>query len=293
MAQFFDPQFLKKLELLSILSKKVFKGRIKGERRSLRKGTSVEFADYRNYAMGDDFRYIDWNIYGRLDRLFLKLFEEEEDLFIYLLLDRSKSMDFGNPKKIDYAKRVTAALGYIGLAKMDRVAATSFSSGIKENFRPTRGRGEIFRLFDFLSRIEAEGETLMTAALKEYVLNERRAGLAVVISDFLSTDGYEDALKYLLSKRFDIFVLHLLSPEEQEPDFRGDLRLVDSETGEVREISLGEGTMRGYRNVLRSFCNGLKSYCRQRGITYVRAGTQVPFEELILKYLRTGGLIKR
>ena len=293
MAQFFDPQFLRKLELLSILSKKVFKGRIKWERRSLRKGTSVEFADYRNYTRGDDFRYIDWNIYGRLDRLFLKLFEEEEDLLIYLLLDKSKSMDFGNPKKIDYAKKVIAALGYIGLTKMDRVAASAFSSGIKESFPATRGRGEIFRLFDFLSRIEPEGETLMSGSLKEYVSNTRRAGLAIVVSDFLASDGYEDALKYLMSKRFDIFVVHLLCPEEQEPNFRGDLRLIDSETGEVREISLGQKTIRGYRNVLRSFCDGLRSYCHSRGITYIRASTEVPFEELILKYLRTGGLIKK
>src|ERR687884_649648 len=152
-----DPQFLARLEQLELVSRKIFLGVMKGERRSKRKGQSVEFADYRNYVVGDDLRFLDWNLYARLDRLFLRLFMEEEDLHFYILLDNSLSMDFGTPSKLRYAKQVAAALGFIGLVNMDRVVIEAFNDRLTQSMPAVRGRRSLWRLMDFLQKIEPAG----------------------------------------------------------------------------------------------------------------------------------------
>jgi uncharacterized protein (DUF58 family) len=286
-----EPQFLNKLQQLSLVSKRVFSGQIKGEKRSTRRGTSVEFADYRDYSAGDDLRYIDWNTYARLEKLFLKLFIEEEDLHVYLLVDRSKSMAFGNPAKLEYAKRVAAALGYIGLTNYDRVGASLFSDRLQLTMPPTRGRGQVFQLFDFLEKAQADGITSFDRSLREYALRTRRPGVAIVISDFFDAN-YQAGLKSLLYRKFQVTLIHVFDDSELHPDYLGDLKLIDAETGEVREISISPSLLRDYQRAVDTFCGELQGFCRRYGVDYIRTTTSTPFEDLILKYLRRSGLVR-
>jgi uncharacterized protein (DUF58 family) len=286
-----DPPFLRKIERLSLVAKKVFTGQLKGERRSAKRGTSVEFADYRNYALGDDLRYVDWNTYARLEKLFLKLFLEEEDLHVYLLVDGSASMNFGEPSKFDYARRIAAALGYVGLANYDRVGAAILGHSLRDYLAPVRGRGQVFRYFNFLSGAEAEGPTSLAVALRDYSLRCRRTGIAILISDFLDP-AWEEGLKALLFRKFQTTVIQVLDAREVQPDLRGDLKLIDSETGAEREISISPGLLRDYQRALEGFCGGIEQTCRRYGADYLRATTDVPFEDLVLKWLRSTGLVK-
>jgi uncharacterized protein (DUF58 family) len=285
-----EPGFLRKLEQLSIVSKRAFSGQLKGEKRSTKRGTSIEFADYRDYSHGDDLRRVDWNTFARLDRLFLKLFMEEEDLHVYLLLDASRSMDFGAPTKLDYARRVAAALGYVGLSSYDRVGAAIFGERLRSRLAPVRGRAQSFTLFDFLQKAEPDGQTSFARSMREYALRTRRPGVAVVISDFFNSD-YEEGLKSLLSRRFQITLVHVLDDAELHPDLLGDLKLVDSETGEEREISISPSLLREYQSAVDRFCGGLQGFCRRYGLDYIRTTTSTPFEDLILSYLRRTGLV--
>src|SRR6516162_8667251 len=188
-----DPQFLARLEQLELVSKKIFLGRMKGERLSKRKGQSVEFADYRNYVVGDDLRFLDWNIFARLDRLFIRLFMEEEDLHFYILLDNSLSMDFGTPSKLRYAKQVAAALGFIGLVNMDRVVIEAFNDGLVQSLPAARGRRSLWRMFDFLQKMEPAGPSDLQKALKSFTLKCSSKGIVVLLSDLMDKGGYEDA----------------------------------------------------------------------------------------------------
>jgi len=287
-----DPHFMSKLEQLELISRKVFTGRMKGERRSKRKGISIEFADYRDYAPGDDLRFLDWNIYGRLDRLFIKLFMEEEDLFVYLLVDRSVSMDFGEPSKLEYAKKVAAALGYITLVNMERVCVGAFSDTLSGYFRPTRGKSQMWKLFNFLEDLEPDGSTGLTEACRRFVVRHRTKGIVIIISDFLDPAGYEDAFRFFIGQKYDIFAIQVLSEEEVNPLFSGDLKLVDAESGGQAEITMSAPLMKMYRRRLNGFCEGLKSFCTNRGIAYLYTTTAVPFDQLVLNYLRQGGLVK-
>jgi len=291
-AQLLEPDFIRRIERLSLVSKKIFSGSIKGERRSKKRGMSAEFADHRDYSPGDDVRAIDWNIYVRLERLFLKLFLEEEDLHVYVLLDVSESMGHGEPSKMDYARRVAAALAYIGLANSDRVAVGAFAHDVVEVFPPTRGKGMMFRLFDFLANLQAGGETSLSTSFRSFSLRNKGRGVVVIISDFFDPSGYETALKFFLAKRVDIFLLHILSPQEAEPELTGDLRLTDCETGSDVEVSISAPMLKMYRRNLRVFCGGLQDYCSKRGINYLFATTKVPFDQLVLNYLRKTGLLK-
>jgi uncharacterized protein (DUF58 family) len=286
-----DPLFLRKLERLSLVARKVFTGQLKGERRSAKRGTSVEFADFRNYVLGDDLRYVDWNTYARLEKLFLKLFLEEEDLHVYLLIDGSESMNFGEPSKFDYARRVAAALGYVGLASYDRVGAAILADSLREYLPPVRGRPQVFRFFSFLEEARASGQTSLGTALREYSLRCRRTGIAVLISDFLDP-AWEEGLKALLFRKFQTTVIQVLDRREVRPDYLGDLKLVDSETGTEREVSISPGLMRDYQRALDGFCGGIEASCRRYGADYLRATTDVPFEDLILRWLRSTGLVK-
>lgn len=286
-----EPEFLRKLEQLSLVSKKVFAGQLKGERRSTRRGTSVEFADFRNYTLGDDLRYIDWNTFARLEKLFLKLFVEEEDLHVYMLLDGSQSMAYGSPTKFDYGRRVAAALGYIGLTSFDRVGATVFGTRMRDHLTPVRGRQQVFPYFSFLERAAPGGQTSLAASLKEYALRTRRPGVAVLISDFFDPE-WETGLKALLHRRFQVTVIHVLDRSEVRPDCLGDLKLVDCETGEEREITISAGLLRDYQQAVDRFCGGIQDTCRRYGADYLLAITDRPFEDLILRWLRSAGLVR-
>ncbi len=288
-----DPDFMNRLEQLSLVSRKVFTGKIKGERRSKKRGVSVEFADYKNYTHGDDLRFLDWNIYGRLDKLFVKLFMEEEDLRVYVLLDTSRSMMFGEPtSKFDFARKVAAAIAYIGLCNLDRVSVRAFAGNLTDSFRPTRGKRQVWKLFDFMGAIQCDGTTSLRDAFKRFVLENRGKGIVVVVSDFLDKESFEDGLKYLLYNQMDVFCLHVLADEEVNPPYVGDLKMVDAEDGDVAEVSISASVMKAYQRTVNSFCNHLNTYCTKNGFNYLFTTSNVPFEQLVLNYLRKVGLTK-
>jgi uncharacterized protein (DUF58 family) len=280
------PDFMSQLERLALLSRRSFRGKVKGERRSPRKGSSVEFSDYRPYGVGDDLRYVDWNVYGRLDRLYLKLFVDEEDLCLQLLLDASASMGFGQPSKLAYGMRVAAALGFVGLVNLERVGVAVVRDRVAEGLSPTRGRGQVLPLLDFLGRLEPLGRTSLNAALTAYAVRAREIGLAVVISDLMDPDGYERGLKALLERRFDVHVVHLLGPDEMQPGFGGDLRLIDAETGEERDLTLDGEALRTYRQRLHEFLERAEGFCRANEVAYHRVVTDTPVEEFMLRQMK-------
>ncbi|HEX4996576.1 MAG TPA: DUF58 domain-containing protein [Terriglobia bacterium] len=289
---FFDETFLKKLDYLSILSKHAFAGQVRGERRAKKRGSGLEFADYRQYAAGDDFRYLDWKAYMRLNRLILRLYEEEEDLPIYFFVDASRSMEFGDPSKLDYARRVAAALCYIALANLDRINLVSFASKALGELSPQRGKGKIFKVFDFLTGIVPGGETDAAASFRTYCTDTRRRGLAVVISDFLDPRGFAGGLDVLRHFRHDVFAVHVSSREESDPDLQGDLMLIDSENGASCEIAVSPSLLAAYREAFQRRREELERYCMRYEMGYVYAGTDFPFEELILNVFRQGRFLK-
>ncbi len=286
----FDEQFLKKLEYLYVVAKKVFVGRIRAERRSRKTGSGVEFADHRNYAAGDDLRYLDWSVYGRLDKLLLRMFEEEEDLHIYILIDASASMRANG--KLDYAERICAALAYIGLAKLDRVSIVPFGGGAGgERLPPARGKAQIFKVFQFLSALDAAGPTELSRALESFVHQNKRRGLCIVISDFYDPAGYEEGLNLLRYHRFEPTVLQVWSQAEARPSLRGDLQLVDVESGETREVTVTERQLAAFARAHAEYCARLESFCAARALPYYRADVAVPFEDLVLRMFREGGFL--
>ena len=290
--ELFGSEFLKKLEYLSLVAKKRAAGDRKGERRAIRKGSSVEFADYRDYTAGDDLRRVDWNAYARIDKLLLKLFEEEEELFIYILVDTSESMNFGSPKKLDYARKVAAALAYIGLSNQDRVSIATFSSKLTDQLGPVSGKRSVFQVFDFLAKSPTGGKTSFLDTLKTYARQIKRRGIMVIISDFLDESGIEAMMKNLLTSRFEALCLHLHSPEEEEPPQKGDLRLVDMETGEFRDVFVTKELAEEYKKAFNAYSDEIQKFCLKRAMSYVRASTEVDFDDLVMKVLRKGGLLR-
>jgi len=286
-----DPAFMARLDQLDVMSRKLLAGKLKGERRSKRRGQSVEFADYRNYVVGDDLRFIDWNIYARLDRLFLKLFMEEEDLSLYVILDVSKSCDFGDPNKAMYLKRVAAALGYIGLVNYNRVTISAVSNSIVADTGPMRGRRRVSQMIDFVGKLQPTGESHFGQGCKRFALAHRAKGVCVVLSDFFIKEGFEPGLKYLAGGKYDLFAVQCLSPQEIDPDLQGDLKLRDIEDDDMAEVSITQPLMKQYKANLNAYCLALKDYVTKRGGTYLFTSTKVPFDTLVLNYLRERGLL--
>jgi len=286
-----DPTFMARLDQLDVISRKLLAGKMKGERRSKRRGQSVEFADYRNYVIGDDLRFIDWNIYARLDRLFLKLFLEEEDLAVYVLVDVSKSCDYGVPNKALYLKKVAAALGYVALVNYNRVNIVAMADGIVAETGPMRGRRNVSRMIDFCAKLEPTGTSLFGTAGKRFALANRQKGVLIVLSDFFDKSGYEHGLRYLAGGKYDLFCVQVLSPQEIEPDLQGDLKLKDMEDDDLAEVSITGPLIKQYKANLNAYCLGLKEYVTRRGGTYLFTSTAVPFDTLVLNYLRERGLL--
>lgn len=286
------PDLMSQLERLELVTRKVFRGRMKGERRSKRKGESVEFADYRNYTPGDDLRRLDWNLYARLDKLILKLFLEEEDLHFYTLIDASPSMAFGEPTKLEYAKRLAAALGFVGLVKSDRVVIETLGQGLRDRSPVLRGRKSVWRMLDQLSQIEPEEEGSLSEGVKRFCLRNAGKGVVVLITDLMDKQGYEPALKYLMSQRVDVYLIHVLSQEEIDPDVAGDLRLVDCEDQDFAEITVSAPLLSRYKQTLAAFTAGAQEFCAKRGMAYLLANNQMPVNELMTNYMRRRGLVR-
>jgi len=286
-----DDEFMAKIEQLRIVSRKVIVGRIRGERITRKRGQSMEFADYRRYSAGDDIRFVDWNLYARLDKLFLKLFLEEEDLHVYILLDTSKSMGYGDPAKLDCARKVAAAIAYIGLCNYDRVVIGAFGQDRLETLGPLRGRRQVLRLLEFLASKRGSGDTELATVFRRFAVAHRRPGVLLVISDFMDKSGYEDALRYFIAANQDVFILHMLAKEEMEPQLTGDLKLVDIEDQDETEITISAPLMKAYQRTLQNFVGGLKQYAGRRGMNYLLASTSMSFDTLVLDYLRRRGLV--
>jgi uncharacterized protein (DUF58 family) len=284
-------EFMARLDQLDILSRKLLAGKLKGERRSKRRGQSVEFADYRNYVIGDDLRFIDWNIYARLDRLFLKLFLEEEDLALYVMLDVSKSGDFGDPNKTLYMKKVAAALSYIGLVNYNRVSVVAVADGVVSETGAIRGRTRVSRMIDFLQNLKPAGAGNLAEACHRFALTHRQKGICVLLSDFFDKGGYENGLRYVAGGKYDLFAVQILCPQEIDPPLQGDLKLRDMEDDDLAEVSITQPLLKQYKANLNAYCLAVKDYVTRRGGTYLFSSTAVPFETLVLNYLRERGLL--
>ncbi len=283
--QLFDEAFLRRLEQLELASRRLTAGRMKGERRSIRRGQSVEFADYRNYTHGDDLRQLDWNVYARLEKLFVKLFVEEEDVTVHVLVDASRSMDFGEPNKLDFARRAAAALAYLGLAHLDRVSVAFLGDGHASSLRPLRGKGRVFEVFRFLSEPRSERLTGLAAAARDYAGRMRGTGPLILLSDLMDP-GYLDALRDLAGTRSQLSVLHVLAPEEVDPDVPPDARLVDNETGQGIEVTGDDDLVGRYRSRLLGWQEEISAFCAKRGGAYVAVPSDVELTDLLFDVLR-------
>lgn len=284
----FDAEFMRKLETLRLLAHKAFRGQSQNDRTTQRRGMGLEFSDYRRYHAGDDFRYIDWNVFSRLDQLFLKIFTAEEDLTIHILIDTSLSMQIGTPPKLDYARRVAAALGYIGLNGLDRVGTVSFADDLGRPVPPQRGRQQIFAMLRYFEGLQCQGSTDINRVLEHYARQSRQGGLAIVISDLLDANGYTHGLDALAYGRFDVLLIQLVDDTELNPPLDGSLRLHDIESNRQRRLTVNRRLLDLYRHKIADYFAHIETFCAKRNIEYLRASTMVPFEDLVLRYLRRG-----
>src|SRR6185503_5243790 len=291
MSALLSPELLRRLEQFQLLAARRAKSSSKGERRSRARGQSVEFADYRNYVAGDDLRYLDWNLYGRLERLFLKLYEEERELPVRIFLDASESMSFGEPRKFDFARQIAAAVGYVALCGFDRVTVATFPDNPQEmavrgSLRSVRGRKSSLTFFQNLGQLTAKGAASFNQSLRRGALEARQAGVALVLSDFLDPAGYEAGLSALIGRGFQINTVQILAPEELNPTTYGDLRLVDSETGGLQEVTFGKFRLKAYQQTTQNYIQRLREFCTPRGIHFFSVSSDTSLEKLLLKQLR-------
>jgi uncharacterized protein (DUF58 family) len=281
----FDADFLKRLERLRLIAKRLRWAGVKGEHLSLRKGFSLEFADYRRYHQGDDLRYVDWNIYRRLDRLFLKVFAAEEEMNVYLLVDTSQSMAEGSPPKIDYAKKIAAAIGYIGLKNLDRVGGASFSSALHAPLTLGRGRKQILSLFNFLAALSCAGDTDLISAVRKFTQLFPHPGLVVLVSDLLEPQACR-AVEELARKKYQVLLIHLLDTQEIHPKAAGDVALVDIERWRERRLFIDADLLHRFERELENHFHQIHTVCTNWQIDYLRTTTATAFDEFVLQALR-------
>lgn len=288
----FDDDFQRRLDHLALVSKRIFSGAMRAERRTKKVGSGVEFADHRDYAPGDDLRTLDWAAYSRFNRLLVRLYEEEEDLSIYFILDSSSSMAFGDGEKLRQAKRLTAALAYVGLANLDRVTIVSATDALSGRMPETRGKARIFRIFRFLSSIQGDGHTDLEDSLKTFVAQHKRRGLAVLISDLYDAKGFEKGINVLRYNKFEPFVLHVTDVADRAPGLKGDVRVYDCETGDEREVTVTNRVLERYAKAYDAYVAEVRRFCTKKQVSYYEANVEVPFDELILRVFRQGGFLR-
>lgn len=290
MSKLFDEAFLRRLEGLALVYRRAAVSQMQGERRSARRGQSVEFSDFRPYTMGDDFRRIDWNAYARLERLFIKLFVEEEDVTLHLLIDSSSSMNWGEPNKLAFAARMAGALSYIALSGLDRVAVTALGNG--RRMAPVRGKRAALRIFEFLESLAKESTPTSAppGALASYAANASNPGPVLLFSDLMD-DGWQAGLSRLAGRGFEVSLMHLLAPEELNPDLAGDFKLIDQETNAEIEISANYETLERYRDLLSRWQGAWRKFCAARGMHYVPVSTADSLEDLLFARLEQGGVL--
>ena len=288
----FDDEFQRKLESLALVSRRVFSGRLRADRRTKKSGSGVEFADHRDYQPGDDFRALDWNVYQRFGRLLVRLYEEEEDLAIYFILDASASMAFGDGRKAAYAKKVVAALAYVGLANLDRVSIVTTSDRVLDRLPETRGKARIFKAFRFLREVESTGTTDLGDAMKTFVAQNKRRGLAVLVSDLYDPSGFERGINVLRYNKFDPFVVHIVDPVEAKPRLHGDVLVYDCETGDEREVTVTARMLERYAAAYAQYLAEVERFCTTHQVPYAAASVDVPFDDMILRIFRRGGFLR-
>lgn len=287
----FPTDFLTRLEYLALVSQRVFRGSLLAQRRTMELGSGIEFSDHREYTAGDDFRYLDWNIYARHGDLLLKRFQEEQDLHVYLLLDCSRSMGFGNGRKFDLARQLVAALAYIALVDLDRIFVMAFAESSVQEFPLTRGKARILPLLRFLERVELAGtDTSLSAAAAALLQRGSRRGLAVLISDLFDPRGFQRALDQLRHRRFDCHVIQLHSAAEADPGLLGDVELVDVETDSIRKVTVTEKNLKAYQRLFTEHQLAVRDYCRNYGLGCTQAEAKVPFDELVMEMMRLSQL---
>lgn len=295
--ELFDDEFQRKLEYLAMTSRRVFAGRLRAERRTKKTGSGVEFADHREYQPGDDIRYLDWNVFQRFDKLLLRLYEEEEDLAIYFVLDASQSMDFGggggrSGKKFLYGKRIAAALAYVALANLDRVEVVTTSDRVTGRMPETRGKARIFKIFRFLREAQASGETNLEDALRAFVAQHKRRGIVVLVSDLYDPAGFERGINVLRYAKFEPYVVHVVDPAEASPKLQGDVLVYDVETGDEREVTVTAGVLERFRAAWEAYLVDIERFCAAKQVPYVRADVNTPFEDMVLRIFRRGGFLR-
>jgi uncharacterized protein (DUF58 family) len=285
-------EFLRKLESLELVSRKVRAGRMKGDRLSKRKGRGSEFADFRPYTVGDDLRLLDWNLFGRLEKLFIRMYLEEEDLGVHLLIDNSASMDFGTPSKLYYAKQVAAALGFVGLINLDRVSVETVGGETAGRSPVFRGRPSFARLLGTIEKIQAAGSGDFNKSLRNFSLRATGRGVVILLSDFLDKAGYDEGLRFLSARSLDVYAVQVLAEEEINPPFTGDLKFTDIEDGDEAEVTISAPLLERYQKTLTAFRSQLSAFCTRRAMNYLTTSNQVPFEKLVMGYLRSRGLLQ-
>jgi len=287
-----DPEFMSRLDSLDVMSRKIMQGKLQGERRSKRRGQSVEFADHRPYVAGDDLRFVDWNIYGRLEQLFLKLFIEEQDLTVHIVADISASMSFGKSSKELFIKKLTAALGYVSLVNNNRVTISLFADGIIGQLTNMRGRNYLHKMADFLLTADCDGPSHFEKTCRQLAAGRIGSGVTIVLSDFLFKESYDSGLRRLIGRHYDLYVIQVLSAQELSPDLSGELKLIDIEDADIAEITVSGALMKYYKRNLNAYCNELKDFCTRRDAVYVLANSVDSVELLVLNYLRRIRLLR-
>jgi uncharacterized protein (DUF58 family) len=301
-SRLFDEAFLRRLERLALLYRRAAVSQMQGERRSAQRGQSVEFSDFRPYVPGDDFRRIDWNAYARLERLFLKLFVEEQDLTVHILIDASPSMNWGDPHKLSYAARLGGALGYVALASLDRVTVTTLGlngPAARRHLPSLRGKRSALSLFEFFQALGEQRDSSARAktpgtpatALGAYAAATTQPGALILLSDLMD-DGWQPALNRLAGRGFEVSLLHILSPDELRPELDGDYRLIDSETDAGVELSANFDTLERYRQIVAGWQSAWRSFCAARGMHYLPVETSQPLEELLFARLPKQGVLR-
>lgn len=286
-----EPDFLERLEYLSLISRRVFRGQLLAQRRTRQLGGGIEFADHREYSPGDDLRYVDWQIYARHGDILLKRFQDEEDLHIYILLDVSPSMNLSQPSKFDYARQIAAAMSYIALADLDRVSVLPYADTVRSWLPLTRGKDQVLGVLRFLDRLEAGGKRTDLAAVARTLMHRApRTGLVLIISDLYDQDGFRRGVDLLRHRRFEPHLIQIHTSEEANPKLLGELELEDVETGEARRVIITERRLKEYRERFAEFLHNIAVYCRTYGLSCTHSTTDVPFDELIMRMMRTAGV---
>lgn len=291
----FDDEFLRQLELLQVIARRLIRGRQRAERKTKKVGSGLEFADHREYSPGDDIRSVDWGVLARLGSTLVRLFEEDEDLPLRLVVDVSDSMLTKDGQKLIYAQKIAAALAYVGLAGLDRVGLTAFSGKVHETLPAIRGKQRIFRVFEFLKNSKIGGPTDIYAGCKRVAAQSSLPGVTVVLSDFYDLEGAFDGLNLLRFRKHEVVAIQVLDPIEANPvdtGLRGDVTLVDVEGDSSRDVTLSAALLKAYADAHERFCTTLEHKCRSRGMPYFRASIDEPFDDLVLRIFRLGGVLR-